>query len=82
MKKKPLAMPKPDEDYEARNDMDTLMRAEEIKGDEHRMKRVHKHLKGHKKKIRSIEDLKALHQAKFGETESPAEDAAEGGKEE
>ncbi len=35
----------PDDDYRAKSDADTLMRAEEIKGDKSRHEAAHKHVK-------------------------------------
>lgn len=56
----------PMNDYEAKDHLDTLMRAEMIKADPEKMKRVHKLAGRHSKAIKSIQDLKDLHNTKYG----------------
>ena len=59
-----------DKDYEAKDAMDTLMRAEEHKQNPDLMKRVHKHVQRKKKAIRSIQDLRDLsNKMALGETD-------------
>ncbi len=56
-------MPKPaqmSEDYEAKEALQTIMRAEEIKSNKELMKRVSKLAHKHKKVISSIAELKEL----------------------
>lgn len=68
------AAPKKDErDYDAENALDNLMRAEEHKADPEMMKRVHKiagrkhkALQGIKHNFKSIADIKAYTQEKYG----------------
>lgn len=77
---------KPSHDYETEGHLRTLMDAEQIKQDPEKMKKVHKLAGRHKMAIRSIQQLKDLHQSKYGPegsaqeeaSESPAEEAAEG----
>lgn len=68
MKKAKLKSEVPDMDdsWRAEDDLRTLMRAEEIKADPERIKKVHKHTKHHTKVIKSISDLKDTYNMKFG----------------
>ncbi len=59
--------PSPKEnDYEAEDHARTLTRAGEIHNDADKMKKAMKHLKKQKKAIKSVDDIKAYHQAKYG----------------
>lgn len=60
-------------EYEIDDALHTLQRAEEIKGNEHLMKHVHKHAKKKIKEIRSIADLKKVRQEKADEENSKDE---------
>jgi hypothetical protein len=51
---------------QAKGHLSTLMEAEEIKSDPAKMERVKKHAGRHMKAITSIQDLKDLHDAKYG----------------
>lgn len=51
---------------EAKRHFDTLMEADEIKNDPKKMEHVHKIAGRHMKAIHSIQDLKDLHEAKYG----------------
>jgi hypothetical protein len=63
-----------DKKWRAQSDARTLIDAEEIKGDDERMKHVHKHLRGEKKKIRSIEDIKKARDNAFMKKDDDADD--------
>lgn len=65
----PAAPEKSEEDMErdGKWDHDTLMRAEEIKGDQTRMKYAMKHAEKHAQAVKSIQDLKDIYDAKYGE---------------
>lgn len=54
-------------EYEVDDALNTLRRAEEIKGNEHLMKHVHKHAKKKIKEIKSISDLKKVRAEKVEE---------------
>jgi hypothetical protein len=56
----------PEEEAKAQQHLDTLMEAEKIKADPRHMANVHKMAGRHMKAIKSIQDLKDLHTAKFG----------------
>jgi hypothetical protein len=56
----------PMKDYESKEHLDTLMRAEMIKADPEKMKKVHKLAGRHEKAIRSIKDLRDTYDEKFG----------------
>lgn len=72
MKKKAKAteasLPKMDDDWQSEDDMKTLMRAEEIKADSERLKKVHKRAGRHKKALTSIQDIKDAYAAKVDES--------------
>ena len=53
-------------EYKAKNDFQDLMRAEEIKQDPDRMDAVHKHAKGQSKAIKSVQDIVAYRNKKYG----------------
>jgi hypothetical protein len=53
-------------DYETEGHLRTLMDAEVIKQDPEKMAKVHKLAGKHHKAIRSIQDIRAAHQEKFG----------------
>ena len=56
----------PVDQYEVKSHMNTLMEAEEIKGDPMKMKHVKKLMKKHKKHFRSIADVKKYAQDTYG----------------
>jgi hypothetical protein len=69
MSKKAMAaesQPKTEHDYQTENDMDTLMRAEEVKQDKHRMQRVAKRVGRKHKAITSLKDLTDVYNQKYG----------------
>ena len=58
--------------WEIQNHVDTLHRAEKIKGDEKLMKQLHPHIKAHQEaahKIKSIKQLKEVARKKLSEQE-------------
>jgi hypothetical protein len=59
--------PAADDDWESEDHFRTLMRAHEIQNDPEKFKKAMKHASKEEKKIRSIQDLKKLHQEKFGQ---------------
>ena len=59
-KSKKLEAPVISDQYQAEDDMRTLMRAEEIKSDPERLSRLHKHGKKHMGVIKSIKQLKEV----------------------
>ena len=61
-----MAQPKAEHDYQADNDMDTLMRAEEVKQDKSRMQRVAKRVGRKHKAITSLKDLTDIYNQKYG----------------
>lgn len=68
MMKEPIPM-MDEEDFQGKDDFMTLHRAEMIKRDPKRMERAHKHAKGFKRSIKSIEDLKSVIKEKEHEME-------------
>lgn len=67
MKAQAVKSPKDSEDqWQADSDMDTLMRAEEIKQDKDRMKKVGKRAGRKHKAISSIKDLVSHYNTKYG----------------
>lgn len=65
-KKDPMEPSEEMKNMETKRHFDTLMEAEEIKSDPAKMERVKKHAGRHLKAITSIQDLKDLHDAKYG----------------
>lgn len=63
----PVAAKAPENDYETKGHLSTLMDAEMIKSDPEKMKKVHKLAGRHHKAIKSIKDLKDTYQEKFGQ---------------
>ena len=67
MKAQAMKAPKDmEDDFQADSDMDTLMRAEEIKQDKMRMQKVGKRAGRKHKAISSIKDLVETYNTKYG----------------
>jgi hypothetical protein len=63
---KPMDPGKVVDDYEAQGHLQDLIRAEMIKMDPDKMKKVHALAGRHSKAIKSVQDLKDTYQSKFG----------------
>lgn len=64
---------KSEEDYQTQGHLKTILDAHEIMNDPVKLKKVHKLAGRHKKAITSLQQLKDIHQDKFGK---PAQDSA------
>jgi hypothetical protein len=53
-------------DYESEGHLRTLLDAEMIKQDPNKMAKIHKLASGHQKAITSIQQLRQIHQEKYG----------------
>ena len=73
------AASKMENDYQAENHANTLTKAGEILSDPKKMKMAFGHLKKQKKAMRSVQDLKDFHQAKYGKGNVPPKDAGTAG---
>lgn len=60
------AMADPKDDWQHKDNADTLMRAHEIMADPTKMKGAMIHIKKKAKAIRSVKDIQAFHQEKYG----------------
>lgn len=73
-KKSPeVAMPSPApakqdvmDDYDVKNHLDAIVKAHQVISNPKKMKKVHALVKGHKKAISSIQDLRDLSQRRYG----------------
>lgn len=63
--------PRPLDDWDHKNNADKLMDAQEIMGDPEKMKGAMKHIKKKAKAIRSVKDIQAFHNEKYGANGDP-----------
>ncbi len=69
-------------DYQAEDHARTLTKAGEILSDPKKMKMAFGHIKKQKKAMKSIQDLKDFHQAKYGKGNVPPKTSGDAGDEE